>query len=73
VCKLLLEQFGVEVGSHVVELGGVTARYLSLSLLPECGFGRQPRALLDPEAEEEMIAASTRPRRRATRWAAWSR
>jgi chorismate synthase len=26
VCKVLLEQFGVEVGSHVVELGGVVAR-----------------------------------------------
>ncbi len=26
VCKILLEQFGVEVGSHVVELGGVVAR-----------------------------------------------
>jgi len=26
VCKLLLEQFGIEIGSHVVELGGVTAR-----------------------------------------------
>src|SRR2546422_7676053 len=25
VCKVLLEQFGVEVGSHVVELGGVRA------------------------------------------------
>src|SRR6266513_2652087 len=26
VCKVLLEQFGVEIGSHVVELGGVVAR-----------------------------------------------
>src|SRR2546429_13292 len=25
VCKVLLEQFGVEIGSHVVELGGVVA------------------------------------------------
>src|SRR6266566_1364937 len=25
ICKLLLEQFDVEIGSHVVELGGVTA------------------------------------------------
>src|SRR5438093_7808762 len=25
ICKLLLEQFGIEIGSHVVELGGVTA------------------------------------------------
>src|SRR5437870_3677484 len=24
ICKLLLEQFGIEIGSHVVELGGVT-------------------------------------------------
>src|SRR5439155_965481 len=26
VCKVLLEPFGVEIGSHVVELGGVVAR-----------------------------------------------
>src|SRR5881409_3846135 len=26
VCKLLLQQFHIEIGSHVVELGGVTAR-----------------------------------------------
>src|SRR5438045_6913962 len=27
VCRVLLEQFGVEIGSHVVELGGVVARH----------------------------------------------
>src|SRR5438445_2575517 len=26
VCKLLLQQFHIEIGSHVVELAGVTAR-----------------------------------------------
>ena len=26
VCRVLLEQFGIEIGSHVVELGGVVAR-----------------------------------------------
>src|SRR5207302_10658891 len=25
VCKVLLDEFGVEIGSHVVELGGVRA------------------------------------------------
>src|SRR6059036_2137184 len=30
VCKLLLEQFGMEIGSHVVELGGITAKHISL-------------------------------------------
>src|SRR5216110_367151 len=27
VCKKLLEQFGIEIGSHVVEVGGVVARH----------------------------------------------
>jgi len=26
VCKVLLEQFGIEIGSHVAELGGVVAK-----------------------------------------------
>jgi len=73
VCKLLLEQFGVEVGSHVVELGGVTARYLSPLPSPLNAARTPARALLDPEAEEEMIAAIDAAKARATRWAAWSR
>jgi chorismate synthase len=57
VCKLLLEQFGVEVGSHVVELGGVTARYLSPLPSPlNAASDASPVRCLDPEAEKEMIA-----------------
>src|SRR6266540_334027 len=33
VCKLLLEQFGIEIGSHVVELGGVTTN-VELPIVP---------------------------------------
>ncbi len=57
VCKVLLEQFGVEVGSYVVELGGVTAKYRSplpapLNAAADASLVR----CLDPEAEREMIA-----------------
>src|SRR2546425_271491 len=57
VCKVLLEQFGVEVGSHVVELGGVSAKYRSPlpSPLNEAADA-SPVRCLDPAAEQEMIA-----------------
>jgi chorismate synthase len=57
VCKLLLEQFGVEVGSHVVELGGVTAKYLSSLPSPlNSASDASPVRCLDASAEQEMIA-----------------
>ncbi len=57
VCKLLLEQFGVEVGSHVVELGGVTAKYLSPLPSPlNPASDASPVRCLDPAAEKEIIA-----------------
>ena len=57
VCKLLLEQFGVEIGSHVVELGGVTARYHSPLPTPlNQAADASPVRCLDREAEKEMIA-----------------
>ena len=57
VCKLLLEQFGVEVGSHVVELGGVTAKYLSPLPSPlNPASDASPVRCLDPGAEKEIIA-----------------
>ena len=70
VCKVLLEQFGVEIGSHVVELGGVVARAGVPPLrIAERGSGGEaiPQSLnqasdaslvrcLDPDAEKEMIA-----------------
>jgi len=57
VCKALLAQFGVEIGSHVAELGGVVARAegaLPLPLNPAADASLV--RCLDPEAEREMIA-----------------
>src|SRR5467141_517043 len=57
VCKVLLEQFGVEVGSHVVELGGVVAQ--SPVPIPQplnAASDASPVRCLDPEAEKQMIA-----------------
>src|SRR5438128_8220126 len=63
VCKLLLEQFGVEVGSHVVELGGVVAGVGAQHAAPlpipsplNAAADASPVRCLDPEAEREMIA-----------------
>jgi chorismate synthase len=57
VCKLLLEQFGVEVGSHVVELGGVTATYHAPLPTPlNQASDASPVRCLDATAEREMIA-----------------
>jgi chorismate synthase len=57
VCKLLLEQFGVEIGSHVAELGGVTARYRSPLPAPlNQASDASPVRCLDAEAEKEMVA-----------------
>ena len=61
VCKVLLEQFGVEVGSHVVELGGVRAGVGAQHAAPLPAHLNQaadasPVRCLDPAAEQEMIA-----------------
>src|SRR5947209_4984318 len=57
VCKVLLEQFGVEVGSYVVELGGVTAKYRSPLRAPlNQASDASPVRCLDAEAEREIIA-----------------
>src|SRR4029077_21259435 len=57
VCKVLLDQFGIEIGSHVAELGGVTAKYLSPLPSPLDGAAdRSPVRCLDPDAEKEMIS-----------------
>jgi chorismate synthase len=56
ICKILLAEFGIEIGSHVVELGGVTAK--SISLLPSPlneAADASPLRCLDKEAEGEMI------------------
>jgi chorismate synthase len=56
VCKILLGEFGIEIGSHVVELGGVAAKAISLlpSPLNEAADA-SPLRCLDKEAEAEMI------------------
>src|SRR5438270_1913595 len=57
VCKVLLGQFGVGVGSYVVELGGVTAKYRSPLPAPlNAASDASPVRCLDPDAEQEMIA-----------------
>jgi len=61
VCKVLLEQFGVEIGSHVVELGGVRAGVGAQHAAPlparlNQASDASPVRCLDPEAEKEMIA-----------------
>jgi len=56
ICKILLGEFGIEIGSHVVELGGVVAH--PHIPLPTPLNERADQSLvrcLDPEAEAEMI------------------
>ena len=57
VCRRLLAEFGVEIGSHVVALGGVTA--LPPSPLPvplNAAADRSSVRCLDPAAERAMVA-----------------
>src|SRR2546428_7043429 len=61
ICKLLLGQFDIEIGSHVVELGGVTARVGAQHAAPlPVALNRyadqSPVRCLDADAEREMIA-----------------
>jgi chorismate synthase len=58
VCKLLLGEFGVSVGSHVVELGGVRATPpVPLPTPLNEAADRSPVRCLDAEAERAMVAA----------------
>jgi chorismate synthase len=57
VCKLLLAQFDTEIGSHVVELGGVVAPVPSPLPRPlNAAADESPVRCLDAEAERAMIA-----------------
>ncbi len=57
VSKLLLEQFGIEIGSHVAELGGVVARVPTPLPQPlNAAADASAVRCLDAEAEREMIA-----------------
>ncbi|MFQ6046507.1 MAG: chorismate synthase [Gemmatimonadales bacterium] len=58
VCRRLLEEFGVEIGSHVVELGSVAAA--SPDPLPaplNRAADESPVRCLDPRASQAMVAA----------------
>src|SRR3989475_2114579 len=57
ICKKLLREFSIEIGSHVAELGGVTAKPQPPvpSPLNETA-DRSPVRCLDPDAEREMVA-----------------
>ncbi len=57
VCRVLLAAFGVEIGSHVVALGGVEAKPPSPVPCPlNEAADRSPVRCLDPTAEQAMIA-----------------
>lgn len=57
VCRRLLAEFGVEIGSHVVVLGGVTAAPPAELPTPlNDASDSSPVRCLDPEAERAMIA-----------------
>jgi chorismate synthase len=57
VCRALLAHLGVEIGSHVVELGGVVATPRTPLPVPLNPVADQsPVRCIDPNAEREMIA-----------------
>src|SRR5204862_7621750 len=57
VCKLLLEQFGIEIGSHVVAVGGSLPRHAVPEPTPlNHAADASPVRCLDADAEREMIA-----------------
>src|SRR5438034_10255939 len=60
ICKILLAEFGIEIGSHVVELGGVVARVGAQHAAPlpariNDAADQNPVRCLDPDAAAEMI------------------
>jgi chorismate synthase len=57
VCRVLLAEFGIEIGSHVVALGDVAARPPDPLPTPlDPAADASPVRCLDPEAERAMIA-----------------
>lgn len=57
VCRRLLEEFGIRIGSHLVHLGGIDARVPDV--IPDelnAAADASPLRTLDPEAEAAMIA-----------------
>lgn len=57
LARRLLEEFGVEIGSHVVAMGGVRAAVPEVLPVPLNGASdASPVRVLDPAAEREIIA-----------------
>lgn len=57
ICKRLLAEFGVTIGSHVIHLGGIDAK--PPDVLPadiNAAADASPLRTLDPDAEQAMIA-----------------
>jgi chorismate synthase len=64
LAKRLLAEFGVEVGSHLVSLGGIDARVPDPLPAPlNAASDRSPVRTLDPEAEARMVALVDRARK----------
>lgn len=58
LARLLLEAFDVEIGSHVVSLGGIVSRVPDPLPAPlNVASDRSPVRVLDPGAEAEIVAA----------------
>lgn len=57
VAKRLLSEFGIEIGSHIVSLGGVRATERDLPDDINVAADASPVRCLDPAAEAAMIAA----------------
>ena len=56
ICRRLLSEIGVTIGSHIVELGGVRAEVVELPDDINAAADASPLRTLDRKAEEEMIA-----------------
>jgi chorismate synthase len=56
VCRRLLAELGVRIGSHVVHLGGIDAEPAELPTDLNAASDASPLRTLDPDAEQRMIA-----------------
>jgi chorismate synthase len=56
ICRKLLSQFGITIGSHVVELGGIVAEEIPLPVDINAVADESQLRTLDRKAEERMIA-----------------
>lgn len=56
VCRRLLSELGVSIGSHLVELGGVSAAATELPIDINAAADESPLRTLDKAAEADMVA-----------------